>query len=199
MGKPETITSGKKIVSADKAERRAKRALELAKASKATNVTFTLEIPVRRYIDAQAKAAGMNMTHYMQKLIEDHVIGTAAANDPLALRLAAKRHVIAYAVALATDMDASGKFDEHFILTVVKAASEDAEFAAQYALAIGTQSAAAPRAADRAKVSLNQQIGRLVKKAVGARSKRNGNGKIIRAQVNDALITTYTLLEKAAA
>lgn len=195
MGKPETPKSGKAVAKSDQAQRRAKR---LENVAKATNVTFTLELPVRRYIDVQAKAAGMNMTHFMQKLVEDHVISTAAKDDPLALRLAAKRHVISHAVKLAGEMNESGKFDDHFILNVVKEAAEDTEFAAQYALAIGGAEAAETRAAARARVSLNQQMGRLIKKAVGARSKRTEKGKIARAQVQDALITTYTLLEKAA-
>lgn len=195
MGKPETIKSGKKVTNMDQAARRAKR---MESVTKATNVTFTLELPVRRFMDAQAKAAGMNMTHYMQKLIEDHVIAAAPAGDPLALRLAAKRHVIGYAVSLASEMDAAGRFDEHFILNVVREAAEDPEFTAQYALALGGAEAAGTRAEARARVSLNQQIGRLVKKAIGARSKRTEKGKIARAQVQGTLISTYTLLEKAA-
>lgn len=196
MGKPETIKSGKKIANPEVAQRRAKRMEGVAKA---TNVTFTLELPVRRFIDAQAKAAGMNVTHFMQKLVEDHVIATAPKDDPMALRLAAKRYVIGHAVTLASEMDANGKFDEHFILSVVKEAAQNPEFAAQYALALGGEDAAGTRVAVRARVSLNQQIGRLIKKAVGARSKRNEKGKIARAQVSDALITTYTLLEKTGA
>ena len=195
MGTPETKSAGKKTKTSELAQRRALRSEGIAKA---TNVTFTLELPVRRYIDAEAKAAGMNVTHFMQKLVEDHVINTAGKDDPLALRLAAKRFVIGYAVTLAGEMDAGGKFGEHFILDVVKEASEDPEFAAQYVLAVGNQDASVARAAVRARVSLNQQIGRLIKKAVGARSKRNEKGKIARAQVSDALITTYTLLQKAA-
>ena len=108
MGKPETIKSGKKAANPELAVRRTKR---MESGAKATNVAFTLELPVHRHIDAQANAAGMNLTHFMQKLVEDHVISTAANDDPLALRLAAKRHVIGHAVALAVEMDASGKFD----------------------------------------------------------------------------------------
>lgn len=193
MGKQEKIQAGKKVTTSEQAQRRAKRIESVAKA---TNVTFTLELPVRRFIDAQAKAAGMNVTHYMQKLVEDHVITTAPKDDPLALRLTAKRYVIGHAVTIAGEMDAAGKFDEHFILNVIKEAAEDPEFSAQYALAIGEKAISKNRVAVRARVSLNQQMGRLIKKAVGARSQRNEKGKIARAQVQDALITTYTLLEK---
>lgn len=175
-----------------------RRARRLAKIAKASTVTFTLELPVRRFMDAQAKAAGMNLTHYMQKLVETHVIDAAAPDDPLAGRLAAKRAVIDHAVQLAAKLDAEGKFDAHFILTVVQAAEQDPEFAAQYARALGGEGAQGTWAADRARVSLNQQIGRVIKKATGARSKRSEAGKIERAQVQGSIIATYTLLEKAA-
>lgn len=179
----------------DRATRRAKRLEKLAKAS---TVTFTMEPAVRHFMDAQAKAAGMNLTHYMQQLVETHVIQSAPSDDALALRLAAKRKVISDVVARAKAMDAAGKFEDHFILNVVQDIAKDTDFAAQYALASTGGAQAGSRAATRARVSLNQQIGRVIKKAVGARSKRNEGGKIARAQVQDALISTYTLLDKPA-
>ena len=204
MGKVENISAGKpsknvkgapSSTAATRAERRERR---MEKISKASTVTFTLELPVRKFMDAQAKAAGMNMTHYMQMLVEPHVIDTAPADDALALRLAAKRHVIARVVALATDMDAAGKFDDDFILKVINEAQEEDGFVEQYDLALGGPETAGTRAGDRARTSMNQQIGRVIKKAVGVRSKRTEKGKIARAQVQDAMISTYTLLEKAA-
>lgn len=174
------------------------RARHLEKMEKASTVTFTLELPVRKFMDAQAKSAGMNMTHYMQKLVETHVIETGAADEPLALRLAAKRQVIGQVVALATKLDAAGKFDENFILTVVSEAGKDADFKAQYETALGVNPSEGEGKVKRARVSLNQQIGRVIKKSVGARSKRNEQGKIARGQATDTFVTTYTLLEKAA-
>lgn len=173
------------------------RARRLEKLEKASTVTFMLELPVRKFMDEQAKAAGMNMTHYMQKLVETHVIATAPKDDALALRLAAKRHVIDHTVALAKKLDEAGKFDENFILTVVKEAQKDAEFKAQYEIALGEMDAEGK--ASRARVSLNQQIGRMIKKSVGARGKRNEQGRVMRSQVQDAVIATYTLLEKPVA
>lgn len=197
MTKIEKIAEDKAI-KAPKAGKVAKtavgRARRLEKIEKASTVTFMLELPVRKFMDAQAKAAGMNMTHYMQKLVETHVIATAPKDDVLALRLAAKRHVIDQTVALAKKLDEAGKFDENFILTVVKEAQKDAEFKAQYELALGDVDAEGK--AGRARVSLNQQIGRMIKKSVGARAKRNEKGRVARAQVQDAVIATYTLLEK---
>ncbi|WP_298857626.1 hypothetical protein [uncultured Sulfitobacter sp.] len=173
------------------------RARRLEKLEKASTVTFMLELPVRKFMDAQAKAAGMNMTHYMQKLVETHVIATAPKDDALALRLAAKRHVIDHTVALAKKLDEAGKFDENFILTVVKEAQKDANFKAQYETALGEMDEDGK--SSRARVSLNQQIGRVIKKSVGARGKRNEQGRVVRAQVQDAVIATYTLLEKPVA
>jgi hypothetical protein len=175
------------------------RARKLEKIEKASTVTFTLELPVRRFMDAQAKAAGMNMTHYMQKLVETHVIEAGGADEPLSVRLAAKRQVIDRVVALATKMDVEGKFDENFIHTVVYEAGKDTDFNAHYEAALGVSEAEGDARVKRARVSLNQQIGRVIKKSVGARSKRNAQGQIARGQASDTFVATYTLLEKPAA
>ena len=142
MAKIEKIKTEKttKAVKADKIER-------------ASTVTFTLELPVRKFMDAQAKAAGMNMTHYMQKLVETHVIEAGAADEPLAVRLAAKRKVLDQVVALATKLDAAGKFDENFILTVVSEAGKDADFKTQYELALGVEASEGEAKVKRARVS----------------------------------------------
>ncbi|NNK15324.1 MAG: hypothetical protein HKP51_00300 [Sulfitobacter sp.] len=191
MGKMDKIKAATKTEDA-----KVVRARRMEAMAKASTVTFTLEPAVHRFMEAQAKAAEMNLTHYMQKLVETHVIDAAPKNDPLAMRLAGKRHVINHALKTATQLDAAGKFDEHFILTVIKEAEKDGEFAKQYAAALGGKDAEGTKAGERQRVSLNQQVGRVIKKAVGARSKRNENGKIARAQVTGSIISTYTLLEK---
>jgi hypothetical protein len=194
-----TAKSGK-AAKVTKAEAKASgRARRLEKIEKASTVTFTLELPVRKFMDAQAKAAGMNMTHYMQKLVETHVIEAGAADEPLAVRLAAKRKVLDQVVALAAKLDADGKFDENFILTVVSEAGKKADFKKQYELALGVEASEGEAKVKRARVSLNQQIGRMIKKSVGARSKRNPQGQIARGQASDTFVATYTLLEKPAA
>ena len=201
MTKIEKIKTDKttKAVKAAEAKKVDRRARKLEKIEKASTVTFTLELPVRKFMDAQAKAAGMNMTHYMQKLVETHVIEAGGKDDPLSLRLAAKRQVIDRVVALSSKLDADGKFDEDFIRTVVSEAGKDAEFKSQYEIALGDSTQADEVRIKRARVSLNQQIGRVIKKSVGARSKRNAQGQIARGQAADTFIATYTLLEKPAA
>ena len=183
------------VTAAGAMPRTGRRQQKLARLAKASTLTFTVEPAVRRFLDAQAKAEGMDLTHFMQKLVDNHVLSTAAQDDPLAQRLTAKRAVIDAAVTLAKQMDAEGAFDAHFILTVVRKAAEDPTFQSNYDIAV-TGAGMSDKAAQRARVSLNQQLGRLIKKAAGAKSKRGPGGAIIRAQVQDALISTYTLLVK---
>lgn len=202
MTKIEKIEANTKTtaVKAGKADKKAGgRARKLEKMEKASTVAFTLELPVRKFMDAQAKAAGMNLNHYMQKLIETHVIEAGGADEPLALRLAAKREVLDQVVAMATKLDKAGKFDENFILTVVEEAGKSTKFKAQYDAALGLEATDGEATVKRARVSLNQQIGRMIKKSVGAKSKRNPQGQIARGQASDAFVATYTLLEKPAA
>jgi len=78
---------------------------------------------------------------------------------------------------------------------VVTEAAKDPGFVQRYQMAT-TGEGLPDRVAQRARVSLNQQMGRLAKSAVRAKSKRNDSGKIMRAQTSDGLIATYTLLTK---
>lgn len=178
----------------EKASRRKER---LDRIEAANKITVTLQTEVRKFIAGQAKAEGMDMGHFMQKLVENHILASAPADDPLAAQIAARRGVIDHVVKLAQDMDAEGSFDEHFILNVMKRANADTTFAGMYATAVA-EGGDKPRQASRAGVALNQQLGRLIKRAVGAKSKRDAAGKIMRAQVKDEIITSYTLLDKAA-
>ena len=64
MGKVEKITKGKAVAAAatgDAADRGARRAKRLEKLAKASTVTFTMEIAVRRFMDAQAKALPLHL------------------------------------------------------------------------------------------------------------------------------------------
>ena len=172
-----------------------KRKLRRQKVAAANKITFILDTKVRRFVMQQAKKAGMDIAPFMQKIVENHVMTSAPDGDPLAERLKAKRAVLDQAVALASKSQAEGDFDEHFILNVMKKASQDAEFTSLYETAVGAEGDKTKR---RDRVSLNQQLGRLIKRAAGAKSKRDENGKIMRAQVQGQILTSYTLLDKAA-
>ncbi|WP_146589795.1 hypothetical protein [Puniceibacterium confluentis] len=171
-----------------------RRALRLAKA---TNVAFSLEPEVRARFAAEARAEGMELGHYLQKVLENHLLASAVAGDPLADRICAKRAVIDRIVALAQKLDQAGKFDEHFVLTVMKTAARDGSFMALYHTAIG--------AADTGEISkdlarnqrpINQQLGRLIRKSVGAKGMKTDAGRVARAQVTGEIISSYTLLTK---
>lgn len=186
--------AGKAPKPVKEATRRQKR---LERLSNANKVTFSLEPEVRSLIASEARKAGLDEGHYLQRAIETYLLDTAEPGDALAERLRAKRAVIERTVALAKQLDEDGSFDEHFILTVMKTAIRDEEFAALYAAAVGATANDAD-APEKAKMPLNQQLGRMIKRAVGAKSKKNEAGRIARAQVTGEAISTYTLLEKSA-
>lgn len=190
--------AGAKAAEAPATTKAARRKERMGRIEAANKITVTLQTEVRKFLAAQAKAEGMDMGHFMQKLAENHILDTAPAEDPLAAQIAARRGVIDHVIKLAQSMDAEGGFDENFILNVMKRAHADADFAKMYATAVA-EDADRPKQSSRAGVALNQQLGRLIKRAVGAKSKRDETGKIMRAQVKDEVITSYTLLDKPAA
>lgn len=178
------------------AEKTARRRERMDRIAAANKITVTFQTDVRKFLAAQARAEGMDMGHFLQKLAETHILETAPEGDPLAAQIGARRGVIDDVIALAQAMEAEGAFDEHFILNVMKRAHADPAFAAMYATAVTDPDK--PKQSGRAGVALNQQLGRLIKRAVGAKSKRDTAGKIQRAQVKGEVVTSYTLLEKAA-
>lgn len=172
--------------------KRKQRRQRLAAANK---VTVILDADVRKFVAHQAEKAEMNIAPFLQKIVENHVLSSAKDGDKTVARLKAKRAVLDQALALATKTQAEGGFDEHFILNVMKKASQDAAFKSLYDQAVGADDDK-PKRRDR--VSLNQQLGRLIKRAAGAKSKRDESGKIMRAQIQGQILTSYTLLDKTA-
>lgn len=174
------------------AERRKARRGRIARANK---ITFILETEVRKFMASEARGAGMDIAPFMQKVAENHVMATAPEGHPLAERLRAKRAVLDRAVALAREIDEAGGFDEHLIRNVMRKAAAEPEFRTLYDRAVNAGEDD-PKTVARAKVPLNQQLGRLIKRAAGAKSKRDETGKIQRAQVQGEMLSAYTLLEK---
>lgn len=179
-------------------ERAAHRKERMQRLEASNKITFSLQTDVRKFLASQARAEGMDMGHFMQKLVETHVLDTAPPNNPLAVRIAAQRGVIDHVVKLARSMDGEGAFDDHFILKVMKRAGEDPVFASLYEKAV-VEDEENPRRTVRSSAALNQQLARLIKRAVGAKSKRDEAGKIMRTQVKGEILTSYTLLDKPAA
>ncbi|WP_299140166.1 hypothetical protein [uncultured Tateyamaria sp.] len=179
---------------------RGKRAAKLEKLKQADTINFAVDPAVRTYLAQTAKAEGLDLSHLMQKIVEGYVIDTAPADLALSKRLAAKRTVIDTVQATATKLDADGAFDADFILKVVNTAAADAAFTTAYetATAADGESEKAVARARRVRTALNQQLGRVIKRTVGAKSVRKETGGIARGTATDALIATYTLLAKPA-
>lgn len=175
-----------------------KRAARLEKLKKADTINFAVDPGVRAYLTSTAKEQGLDLSHMMQKIVEGYVIDHAPKDSEMVKRLAAKRAVIDMAQKTATDLDKAGKFDDHFILNVIKTSSSEKAFVDAYTTATQAEddSNKAKVKARRARTTLNQQLGRVIKRTVGARSLRKAGGGIARSSATDALITTYTLLEK---
>jgi hypothetical protein len=186
------VKATEELNKSERTEVRKKRRESVARLNK---VALNLETEVRKSLAAQAREAGMGLTPFINKVLENQVMDNAPAGDEQAERLRARRAVLDYVVGLARQSDANGEFDEHVILSVMKTASQDADFMVAYETATGTEG----RGAKKAKIALNQQLGRLIKQATSAKSKRDGAGKIQRAQVQDEIVTSYTLLQKAEA
>lgn len=181
----------------DASARKLRREKRRKKIEKATTVTFSLQPEVRAFLTDQAKDAGMDLSFFMQKLVDDHLVATAPEDNPMSIRIQARRGVLDHVVDLARQMDARGEFSDDFILRVIQAASEDPDFMEMHRIAV-TEDPENERRNARARASLNQQIGRLIKRAAGARSKRDDNKKIMRGQAQDGILTSFTLLDKAA-
>ncbi len=183
-----TQTAATAAAGTDKSKKR-KRAMRLAKA---TNVAFSLEPQVRARLAEQARTEGLELGHYLQKVLETHVVDTAEDGDALVERIRAKRAVIDHITNLAKELDANDKFDEHFVLTVMKTAAADEAFMAFYNTAIGGEG----KQSKMSQKPLNQQLGRLIRKAVGAKGMKTDRGTVARAQTSGEIISSYTLLTK---
>ncbi|MEO0402131.1 MAG: hypothetical protein AAF214_07125 [Pseudomonadota bacterium] len=196
----EAETKSKETPTTETAPKTGKRAAKLQKLKKAETFNFAIDADVRAYLTQAAHDQGLDLSHLMQKIVEGYVVETAPADTALSVRLAAKRSVIDAVQKTATDMDTAGKFDDHFILNVIKASSADAAFVTAYETATAAEGDTnkAKVKARRTRTALNQQLGRVIKRTVGARSVRKEGGGTARSSAADALITTYTLLAKPA-
>jgi hypothetical protein len=180
------------------AKRRAKTAPAAARgrrpgrAGQASQVAFHLDPELRALCAAGAAESGLELGHFLQRIVRRWALEHAAPEAEVAARLAAKDEVIDRTVALARRLDAEGRFDAHFILTVLREAMADDDFRQLYETVTG---APATDSGVAAKTPLNQQLGRVIKSAVGARSSIGPDGKR-RAQVTGEAIQSYSLLEK---
>lgn len=186
-------TSKPQTDATDPVARRKARRERLAQANR---VTVELASPVRKYLAAEARNAGVDLSGYLSRIAERFIIETAPEENPLARQLKA-RHVVCDRIdAIAVQIDEEGGFDEHFIRSVMQRAATDVGFVAQYRAALGPETMD-DVAQEKARPPMNQQLVRMIKRAAGARSLRDAEGKITRADDADSeMMPRYMLVEK---
>ncbi|MGG7566127.1 hypothetical protein ACQ5SO_08205 [Rhodovulum sp. DZ06] len=162
---------------------------------KTAKISLRLSSEVVDALSAQAEAKGFGMTEHVQRLLERRAAksGHMAPDHAAAIRL--RWDVVEKMQALARKLDAKGRFDAHFTLSVFRAAMEDEALRARYEEAIGGDAygAEAP-----GRSPLNMNLGSAIRRAVGAEPMRGPGGAPLRAQVRGEPIQTYQLLVKPA-
>ena len=160
---------------------------------KTAKISLRLSPEVIDALSAQAAGRGFGVTEHIQRLLERRAAKSGHMQDAAAAAIRARWEIVEQFQALARRLDAEGRFDAHFTLTVFRAALEDPEFRARYEAAIGGD---AYRGAAPGRATLNAQTGSAIRRAVGAVPLRDPEGAPRRAQVRGEAIQTYQLLTK---
>ncbi|RUX73382.1 hypothetical protein EN925_00890 [Mesorhizobium sp. M7A.F.Ca.US.006.04.2.1] len=142
-------------------------------------------------IREEARAQGIEASALIQRAIHKLAIDTEWMDKATSTMLKAQYKTIDKFVELSKVLFATGRFDEHFVLTVFQAAMEKPELKAQYERAIGGDAYAVKLPG---KTPLNMYLGWYIKNAIGAEPKVDANNQPVRAQVRGEPIQSYTLL-----
>lgn len=145
-------------------------------------------------IREEARHQGVEASALIQRCIHELAISTGKMKHPTAELLTAQFQTIDAFVALSKRLFDEGRFGEHFVLTVFKAAMESHTLRALYERAIGGDAYAVKLPG---KTPLNMYLGWYIKNAVGAAPKTDASGQPVRAQVRGEPIQSYTLLRQA--
>ena len=161
--------------------------------SESTTITLRLEVTLVALLEELARREGLEATAYIQRLVRLHVADSGLMPEEDRNRIRLTESLTAQAVAKAVQIDAEGRFDAHFTLTVIDALFDDPAFLADYEQAIGGPALSRGLAA---KASLNMNLGWQIKAAVRAQPLLDAKGKARRVQVRNRPIQSYTLLTK---
>jgi len=155
-------------------------------------VSFRIDIVILDEIKDMAHRDGLDTGAYIHRLLRLHVSTSDHLSKLERGRIILTEKLLDAAGSKARELEAAGKFDERFTLTVITALFEDLTFRTDYEQVIGgdAMSHGLP-----AKASLNMNLGWHIKTVVGAEAMTN-NGKPRRAQVRNMPIQSYTLLCK---
>jgi hypothetical protein len=156
-------------------------------------LSFRVRVEVYAAAAKKAEDLGLDLSSFLQDTVEKAVFDylPASVQD----RIEKERTLYAKAQQIARELDAAGRFDEHFNLTVFDAMMADGEVRALYEDLIG-----AGYAEDTpGKTPLNMYLGWFIKNAVpGAEPLLDGGNKPRRVFVKGQgkAIKSYTLLRK---
>lgn len=157
-----------------------------------TRVSFRLKNDIHDLIQKLSADAGIDPSAFMQRALERAVY----AHLPPERQKELDDTEALYAVAQqkAREVFNSGRFDEHFTLTVFGELMTDPKARALYEEVIGADAYTdgAPK-----KTPLNMYLGWYIKNAIDAEPLLDDTGKPRRAFVKDQPIKSYTLLKSA--
>ncbi len=159
----------------------------------AVKVSFRLDASVHDAIEKLAKQKSIETNAYIQRVLTLHATRSGVMEDAASERLELTEKIIEAAVQRARDLDADGKFDQHFILTVIRDIMGDPALRADYEKVVGGD---AYQSGLPGKSPLNMYLGWYIKNAIGADPILDEGGKPRRAQVRGEPIQSYTLLKK---
>ena len=155
-----------------------------------TRVSFRLKSDIHDLIQKLSAEAGIDPSAFMQRALEDAVYPYLSAERQK--ELDDTKALYSVAQQKAREVFNSGRFDEHFTLTVFGELMADPASRALYEEVIG-----APALTDGApkKTPLNMYLGWYIKNAIDAEPLLDDSGKPRRAFVKDQPIKSYTLLK----
>ncbi|CAN7219008.1 hypothetical protein [Mesorhizobium sp. LjNodule214] len=145
-------------------------------------------------VRAEAQDKGVEASALIQRAIHQLAIDTGRMDPATSAMLKAQYEIIDEFVGLSKRLFHEGRFDEHFVLTVFKAAIESPKLRARYERAIGGDAFAVKLPG---KTPLNMYLGWYIKNAIGAEPKLDANNQPVRAQVRGEPIQSYTLLRSS--
>jgi hypothetical protein len=154
-------------------------------------VAFRLQTDVFKLVETLSREAGIDPSKFMQDAIEQAVFEHLPKTRQR--ELTNMKALYAAAQAVARSVDAAGKFDQHFTLTVFRQMMSDKKIRGLYEEVIGVD--AYTDGAEK-KTPLNMYLGWYIKNAINAEPLLDDADKLRRAFVRNEPIKSYTLLTR---
>ncbi|RWO32332.1 MAG: hypothetical protein EOS10_11575 [Mesorhizobium sp.] len=156
--------------------------------------TINVDAEAMAAICEEAQHSGIEASALIQRSIHELAISTGRVRQESVKLPTAQFDVIDAFIALSKKLEDHGLFDEHFVLTVFRAAIDSPTLRDLYERAVDGDAYAVKLPG---KTPLNMYLGWYIKNAVGAEPKVDARGQPLRVQVRGEPIQSYTLLRKA--